>query len=217
MRYKEHGLEIRSENAAKSIAQPSKGLVEWISRQERVSYSLDFGCGKLRYSGYLEKISDSITVVDSAIQLKRIQKIESENTTVLDYIKRWTNARALNLQDFREDRRKYDLALCSNVLSAIPNQKAQSQALSSISDSLSQTGKCLFVTQYNNSYFKKASSLPNAISHFDGWIMKSTRGNSYYGIIPLEKLVSLVESHEMKVMKKWRSMGSAFVLAMKRK
>jgi hypothetical protein len=85
MRYKVDGVTIRSENAAKPCNQKSQ-RVDGYLRTLSAETLLDFGCGKLRYSDTLVKISPRVTFLDSLIQINRQQVIRGERTTVVDFL-----------------------------------------------------------------------------------------------------------------------------------
>lgn len=213
MRYKVKRFEIRSENAAKPIAQASAYLSNWISAHPPIPSALDYGCGKLRYAYLLAAHVKALTLVDSDIQLARPQIINGEKTTVRDYAAdQWPHSRTLSPQQFKKDRGKYDLVLCANVLSAIPVARTQNEVLRLISSRLKLSGRCLFVAQYRNSYFKEVSQSERAIPHLDGWIVKNSRGYSYYGILPKSKLEVLVKRNHFRVIRSWINGQSAYVL-----
>jgi hypothetical protein len=47
----------------------------------------------------------------------------------------------------------------------------------------------------------------------DGWILKSVKGNSYYGILDKEKTVNMLTRHHFSVKKAWIKGQSNYVLA----
>jgi 2-polyprenyl-3-methyl-5-hydroxy-6-metoxy-1,4-benzoquinol methylase len=183
MRYKVKGIEIRSENAAKPLSQRSAYLSYWIRSHPRVHAILDYGCGKLRYAPLLAQRARTLTLVDSEIQLGRVQMIGKELTTARDYARdHWPHSRILTSEEFSRRGGRYDLVLCVNVLSAIPIPKIRSRSLRLIASCLKPAGRCLFVTQYRNSYFRQIVQSRKATKHLNGWILKSRGGHSYYGI-----------------------------------
>lgn len=214
MRYKIAELEIRSENAAKPIIQASSVLVTWISTMMQVDSALDYGCGKLRYAEYLAARCRRLTLVDSEIQLDRVQKIAGEYNTVKDYAqKRWPHSRALSVEQFARDPSKYDFVLCANVLSAIPLENVRLQVLTRLSKSLKKHGRCLIVAQYRNSYFKQVATSEKAVAHLDGWILKTKRANFYFGILRREKICTLATANGFRIIEAWADGQSAYVLA----
>lgn len=214
MHYKVKGILIRSENAARSMYQASRYLLNWIDNYPQVKYTLDYGCGKLRYSGSLAKKCNLLTLVDSEIQLNRVQRLGNEKTTVYEYIsKHLPNVRVLTINQFLNDNEVYDFILCANVLSAIPSRKSRGKMLCDLKNSLNNNAECLFVTQYVNSYFKQLSLSPNSIRHLDGWIHSSSRGNSYYGILDKNKINNILKRHKYRIIKSWINSQSAYVLA----
>src|SRR5262249_55665258 len=83
MRYKlESGIEIRTENAAKPESQASKFLLDLITRLPNVASTFDYGCGKLRYQRAIADTTDTLAVVDSEIQLSRLQVLHRKKTSI---------------------------------------------------------------------------------------------------------------------------------------
>ncbi|RKY07633.1 MAG: hypothetical protein DRP66_06310 [Planctomycetota bacterium] len=185
MHYKIKGTEIRSENAAKPATDAAASLVRWVCDRDSTPSALDYGCGKLRYTGHLAQRSKHIGLVDSEVQLTRTQRIHGEYTSIKAYAKKiWPSCTIQNLKDFwKQSAHRYHFVLCANVLSAIPCPKTRARSLRAIRAALAHNGRVLFVNQHTNSYFtevrKRASSRP----HLDGWIAESKGGSSYYGIL----------------------------------
>lgn len=76
LNYNMHGVNIRSENAAKPHTMPSRYLCEYIRSIEKNGHALDFGCGKLRYSDELISKFDEVTFLDSKGNLKESKLLE---------------------------------------------------------------------------------------------------------------------------------------------
>lgn len=214
MLYKVERLEIHSENAAKPCSQSSAALNRWLRRMPQVQRALDYGCGKLRYTPLIADKCAELALVDSSIQLDRIQKIRGKKTTVRMYAKRrWPRCQIFSIEEFEQCRVRYEFVLCANVLSAIPDQRVRSSALLRIASALAKKGTCLFVSQYRNSYFKEVARSPHAKRHLDGWILETQRGAYYYGILSKEKLIYLVSTHNLSVVQAWTEGESAYVVA----
>lgn len=214
MRYRLGAVEIRTENAAKPIRQAASGVVRWIRRMRPVERALDYGCGKLRSAVHLAPKCRVLTLVDGNIQLDRIQTIGGKRTTVRAYsAQRWPSCRVVSVQEFASDTEKYDFILCANVLSSIPTAKARVAVLRRLAAATSATGRCLFVTQYTNSYFTQTAVAQNAKRHLDGWIIKNTRGYFFYGILNKPRLMRLVAANGFEVGTAWVEGQSAYVLA----
>jgi SAM-dependent methyltransferase len=214
MRYKVGPLEIRSENAAKPLSQAAQPLVKWLRRSSHVSLALDYGCGKLRYSGHLAKKCRRLTLVDSRIQLDRVQMVAGRRATVREFAKRkWPNCKVLSVEEFDAPRSTYDFILCANVLSAIPDKSVLSQVLGRLSRSLKPRGLCLFVSQYRNSDFRKMAASKNARPHLYGWILVTKRGAFYYGVLDVGRVKELIERRGFLITESWTEGESAYVLA----
>jgi len=214
MHYRLRGLTIRSENAAKSPAEASAALVAWIRTNVRARNSLDFGCGRLRYAPHLAARSTRLTIVDSAEQLDRKIKTQRRVTSVREIaVRRWPDCRVLTIEQawigFPE---RYDFVLCANVLSAIPSRTIRRRSLRSIRASLAPGGRVLVVNQHTNSYFTQARARPDAAHHLDGWILPSTRGAAYYGVLSRDKVVRILRGHGFEVIDAWIEGQSNWVL-----
>lgn len=217
MRYKIYNHEIRSENAARPASDAASHLVEWLKNRPRTNSALDCGCGKLRYTKHLAHRSPHIGLVDSKIQLTRIQKIFGQNISVVDYAKKhWPQHTLQYLVDFwAEPSRTYDFILCANVLSAIPCSKARAKSLRSIHYALQKNGTALFVNQHTNSYFTKIRQKPTTKAYLDGWLAVSSSGATYYGILNKNAVVKLVRRFKFDVKSAWVDGQSNYVLVSK--
>lgn len=213
MRYSVGPYLIHSEYSAKSMRQPSRETVAWIRSRAERGEVLDYGCGKLRYAVHLAPRCRSLTLVDSEEQMLRIQRIGNQRCTIPHFVSaHWVHARCLSLSEFASDTQTYELALCSNVLSAIPDEAMRMYALLLIAERLKPGGEALFVTQYRNSYFNYAKAQPNARPYLDGWILDTPRGSFFYGLIPLAKLEQLIRSSGLAVSRSWVQNGSAYAV-----
>lgn len=217
MHYKIKGMEIRSENSAKPVADAAAPLVSWLSCREFTPLALDFGCGKLRYTHHLAKKSECLGVVDSEVQLTRLQFIDGKYTSVRNYIERkWPQCRIHKLEDvWKNPLHNYNFVLCANVLSAIPCPKARARSLRSIHSALSEKGRVLFVSQHTNSYFTMAQRKPNACLHLNGWIIGSKTVPSYYGVLNRDSVIRLITRYGFSIVDAWIEGQSNYVLASK--
>ena len=215
MRYRIKGTDIRSENAAKPATDAAAYLVDWLRKRERTDSALDYGCGKLRYTQHLAHRSKHIGIVDSEVQLRRIQRIGGEQTSVVEYArKQWPSHTLQYLTDFwKKSSRCYDFVLCANVLSAIPCSRTRAKSLRAIHAALKQEGDVLFVNQHTNSYFTEVQKRPSTRAHLDGWLAESGSGASYYGILNRESVMKLVSRFGFSVEEAWISGQSNYVLA----
>ena len=214
MRYKVLGRTVHTERTAKPRSQSSKYLRTWLLDLQEVRAALDFGCGRLRYSFELAKIARNLTLVDSEEQLSRTQMIDGFRTNVRELIERtMPNVRVLSIEEFEKDSRRYDFALCANVLPIIPSATIRGVALRRLSNRLKSCGRCLLVTQFRNSYFDAIHTFNGAARYLDGWaVIRDNGSSSYYGLIPKKKLVRLAERNGFVVNRSWIEGQSAYAL-----
>jgi len=214
VRYRARGREVRSEDAAQASTHRARFLQRWIEQHPHVKQALDYGCGKLRYSPVLAGRCDHLTLVDSEVQIQRLQPIVGRRTTIPEWVAaNLPRTRVLTADQFQQDGTNYDLVLCSNVLSAIPSYSTRRHIVTGIRDHLRGTGHSLFVTQYRHSYFTRMRRSDRAIQYLDGWLVESTRGTHFYGVIDRESLVRLVRSCKLDIEASWTNDKSAYVLA----
>lgn len=214
MRYKiGKDIIIRSENAAKPASQTSSFLVSYIKSLDHVSSSFDYGCGKLRYKNAILSTTETLTAVDSEIQLSRTQKLEGAQTSVRSLCAGSNRVVAQNTTEFGAKRVQYDRGFCINVLSVIPILEARKRVLFLIRSRLRTNANCLFVVQYRNSDFTRMQKMPNARPWRDGFLIDSLRGYSFYGLISPDALADLVRSASFEVLDMKLNEGSAYLLA----
>lgn len=204
LNYNMHGVNIRSENAAKPHTMPSRYLCEYIRSIEKNGHALDFGCGKLRYSDELISKFDEVTFLDSKRQLEREQIIRGIKTKIIDYVPRYyKNANTVAFEDVDKIIGGYDFILCSNVLSAVPCRDTIDKIVLSIKRLLKSGGETLIVNQYKSSYFKKYET---GRKHLYGYIYKNSKSVSYYALLhdfnisrPCEEHISCTASSYVTV------------------
>lgn len=218
MRYKIRKYEIRTENAAKTISQPAKSVLEWIKQEASCDSILDYGCGKLRYAHHLANECKYLGLIDSEIQIGRKQTINGDYTTVRKYaLQQWPHARVIALEDFWKGlhKRTYDLIFCANVFSAIPSSKIRQRTLDALHGALKKTGRVLVVNQYTNSYFQHQITSKKAVAYFDGYLLPSGRKAYYYGLLSTTKMSKMLKQSGFSIIKTWNRSQSAFVIATK--
>lgn len=184
MRYKLNGgITIRSENAAKPLAQASKYLCRYIEALPPVGASFDYGAGKLRYLNPILTTTETLTLVDSEIQLSRTQKIHRKVTSVRDVVQASNHLAALNTQGFFATPQAFERGFCINVLSVVPTYTTREKIMLLLRSKLIDGGTCLFVVQYRNSDFTRMQAMNNSKKWRDGFLIDSFRGHSFYGLI----------------------------------
>jgi len=176
--------------------------------------ALDYGCGKLRYALRVADLARRLTVVDSEIQLSRVQVINGNLTTIRGFVEsHWNHVTVLNADEFRGCLERFDFALCANVLSTIPRDAIRKEVINRIAGRLKRRGVCLFVCQYTNSYFGRQMGAPDVTKYRDGFIKGTKENASFYGVIKPEALTRLVHSAGMTVVERWRHEQSGYVVA----
>ena len=214
MRYKlSSGIEIRAENAAKSAAQPSRFLLKILSELPPVVDSFDYGCGKLRYFQALTNTTDTLSLIDSEIQISRHQIILGEKNSIRKMMSNYNHIDVYNNFEFKNIGHKYDRGFCINVLSVIPCFDIRREVLNTIRERLKKNSRCLFSVQYRNSDFKRMQKMPNTQPFLDGFIVDSYRGYSFYGLIPPKNLQSLLINSGFKILDIKINDGSVFMWA----
>jgi hypothetical protein len=214
MRYKlDSGIIIRTENAAKPEKQLSSFLKNLILQLPPVLASVDYGCGKLRYTETILKTTDTLALVDSQIQITREQKLRGRLTTIKAVAQSSNRLNAYSTPEFGKLSLSFDRAFCINVVSVIPFLSVRKRVVELILNKLRPQSTCLFVVQYRNSDFSRMRKMRNAKAWRDGFLIDSLRGHSFYGLISPSKLMNLVTSTGFKVLDCRLNEGSVYLLA----
>jgi len=217
MRYIVQGDLIKTENCAKPCAQASQWVLSWIRTLPADAVVLDFGCGKLRYTLPMAKRVRSVFAVDSSYQIFRKQTINGRRTSVEAYARRFlTNVHVCPVESGRW-RRTFDVILCANVLSTIPEPSVRQLLLRRLACRLKGKGVLLVCVQFRNSHFAGWAYNPRARRYNDGWLVKNARGTSFYGIIPPANLINACKRAGLTVVGGGSHGESAFVTATREK
>jgi hypothetical protein len=212
MRYKlASGIEIRTENAAKPESQPSKFLLNLLANLPQVASAFDYGCGKLRYRGAIADTTDELAVVDSEVQLSRLQVLHGKETSIRDIFKQSNRIHVYSDVEFQKVSRRFERGFCINVLSVIPSYARRRQVLNLIHGKLRHDGECLFVVQYRNSDFTRMRKMRNAKPWLDGFLVDSFRGYSFYGMIRPDLLERALKRAGFRVRETKLNEGSAYI------
>lgn len=217
MRYKlPSGIEIRTENAAKPESQPSKLLLNLIAKLPHVDSTFDYGCGKLRYQRAISDTTGTLAIVDSEIQLSRLQRLREKETTIRSIFKQSNRIQVYNDVEFEKLAEQFERGFCINVLSVIPSYARRRRVLNLIRQRLTPDGECLFVVQYRNSDFSRMRNMANAKAWLDGFLIDSLRGYSFYGMIAPDRLARSLQSAGFRVRELTLNEGTAYVWARRR-
>jgi len=210
------GIVVKTENAAKPETQRSAFLKSLLADLPPVSASVDYGCGKLRYCEAILERTDTLAIVDSEIQLSRMQTLKGMKSTIRDAVRRSNRIRVYNDAEFDRLDGDFDRAFCINVLSAIPVLARRRQVMEVIRSHLRPNGTCLYVVQYRNSDFNRMRAMHNARSWRDGFLIYSLRGFSFYGLISPDCLISTAKKAGFAICHVRRNEGSVYVWASRR-
>jgi SAM-dependent methyltransferase len=207
------GIEIRTENTAKPESQPSKFLLDLIASLEHVGTTFDYGCGKLRYQRAIADTTDVLAVVDSEIQLSRLQVLRTKETSIRNIFKQSNRIEVYNDVEFQKLDTRFERGFCINVLSVIPSYSRRRKVLDLIHRKLKHDGECLFVVQYRNSDFTRMRKMSNAQPWLDGFIIDSFRGYSFYGLIQPDRLEASLKRAGFRIRETKLHEGSAYTWA----
>jgi SAM-dependent methyltransferase len=207
------GIIVKSENAAKPDTQASAFVKTLLADLSPVSSTFDYGCGKLRYKSAILKSTETLTLVDSKIQLSRKQKLLGKDNTIFDLAQRSNHLSAQTIEQFESSPTVYDRGFCINVLSVVPFKSVRRSILQNIRDKLRPGASCLFAVQYRNSDFTRMRRMENARQWRDGFLIDSLRGFSFYGLIPPDGLKKMAIRARFNVLSQRLNEGSVYLWA----
>lgn len=207
---------IKSEYAAKSKTQKSKFVSEFISKLEKEYVVLDYGCGKLRYTIDIAEKVKNVVGIDSINQFQLKQIINGRKISLEEYSSQCSeNLRLLPIEKYDFPQDIFDFAICTNVLSAIPNIEDRQIVIKNLKKSIKDQGRILISVQYRNSYFSLYDKRCNAKKHLDGWIINNKSRYSFYGLIRPEILESMCLKENLIIKESIKRNGSIFLILTK--
>lgn len=189
---------IQVENSAPSQARPARS-VEWASQileKMNVNSIVDMGCGRLRNIPVLQHSFDHITMVDTPLQLKRIEKIAP------NYV-RPNKDTLLSLENFNLIPVEYDAFFLISVLHIIPDPKVRELILNIIKDKLRQSGFLVVDVPTSINYYRVHSTPENQYN--DGYLMGKTKFKTFhktFTAIELDLFISSVTGFSL-IKKTW--------------
>lgn len=204
---------IKAELSAKSTEQPSKVVLDYISKLPFYYTALDYGCGKLRYSIPLAKQVRRVVAIDSDIQITKKQKISGNYIAPKNYYNFMNlTVKSVECDEWRNI--NYDVVFCTNVLSAIPNDCDRMKVIFDSRSVLENNGHLFIVNQYRNSYFSQYKLRDDTMPYNDGWLIERGENKySFYGMIALDKVISMCKTAGFCSFKISRGDGSYYVQA----
>lgn len=184
MRYKVGEKCIRSHNAALSPTRPNPLVLDWIRRLAPDFAAVDYGCGRLRHFLPLASRVSRVVGIDSREQLERQITLFDQRVSVCEYVRNSVrNGRVYPLEGLAWRRLRFDVGLCTNVLSAIPCSVSRQHVLLGLKSVLRLGSRALITTHYNSDKFDAFASRPGARRHMDGYLIDTCRGTHFYGVI----------------------------------
>lgn len=205
---------VRSENAAKPLVQRSKYLHQYISSLPTVRSSFDLGCGKLRYAESILSVSNSVSLVDSEIQISRSQLLGGASETSIRNICNGSNTlRCFNIDEFENGPDIYDRGFCLNVLPIIPFESERNRVVSIARSKLSRGSMCYFVHHFRNKEYRRMRHMENAFPFEDGFVIKSLRGHSFFAALGHEYTAALIERGSFRIVSRRLIHGACYLEA----
>ena len=214
MHYKIKEYVIESELAAKSVLQPNQNVLKYISNIPSFYTVLDYGCGKLRYTLPLSKRVKKVVAIDSAEQIKKLQIINGQRTSLSEV--KIDNVTVCALEDSKWRAEAYDLVLCTNVLSAIPFESIREEVIRNACSVLKETGQLYITVQYRNSYFSQYNQRQDVEIFEDGWlILKNKQRGMFYAPLTSDYIVKLCQKSGFTNFHICNKGGSCYITAKK--
>jgi len=157
-----------------------------------------------------------VTAVDSKVQVDRFQTLFGHHSTIRRYAtEHFPNIRVHAVEEEAWKRRRYDVILCTNVLSAIPSKQIRKKLVLSAHQRLRKGGTFLLTTQFRNSHFSNWARDPRATRHCDGFLVRGAKGASFYALLDCDMLVAICRRAGLSIVDSGHVKELAYVIATK--
>jgi len=176
---------IKVENSAPSQRQPAKSVV-WacpILKKSGVKKVADLGCGRLRNLPVMMRHFDSITLVDTETQCRKIAGLVPTSKRV----------KVHPIDSFIGTRNKYDAIFMISVLHIIDKPDVRKNLIYSSSVHLKKGGFFVVDVPSGESYYRSKCTDENRFG--DGWVMGEGRTRTFYKNFYASELDELVCSN----------------------
>lgn len=181
-------LEIRPENSAQATNRRPNPLVEPILKKltsddrygmtETSVRLVDLGCGKLRHLDLCAKFSDHLLLVDTRMQIERIQKFAGVDIRMADFVesldKLNTEIDIQPINDFGEQSADADVVLCVAVMDVVVKATRVRLAEAAFSN-LRRGGYFVVIVPRNDSSILVRCTEDNAFE--DGFVFRRGKHN----------------------------------------
>ena len=161
---------IKVENTA--ISNGHSKSAKLLAENTKIENILDYGCGKLRNSFYLINRGKKITIIDTPLQLKNIEKLITNEISIL------------------RDECNFDAVLCSFVLNVIPDLYTRCFILKNIEKLLSIDGLA-YIEVRTNSFLSQSKT---AIKYKDGYLLGKNKYKTFQKPFSKKELINFVNN-----------------------
>lgn len=157
-----------------------------------------------------------VTAVDSRVQVDRVQTLFGRHSTVRRYAaEHFSNIRVHAVEEGTWKRHRYDIIICTNVLSAIPSKRIRRELVLCAHQRLRRGGTFLLTTQFRNSHFSNWARDPRATRHCDGFLVRGPKGASFYALLDCDMLVAICRRAGLSIVDSGHVRELAYVVATK--
>lgn len=203
-------IEIRSENAALPWSQTGKGAISYLNNLEKVDRAADYGCGKCRYHNHILERTNTLTLIDSTIQLNRDQILGDEKNNVKSLFDGKNSVQVINKKEFFSSPDRYDRIFIWNVLPIIPFPSVRRNILLKAKSKLSNNGSIELAVNYRNSEYTKSINSVKSFPFKDGYIVKGLRGAYFLSLLNPVLLRSEIQIAGLVVINQFRVDGTIY-------
>jgi len=210
-----HGIEVRTENAALPINQLSQPVVSKLRSLPNVRLCADYGTGKGRYAPFLAEQADQLHLVDSLIQNRREQRFGPLYQTLEERYASDNAQHSISIKQFIENGPIYDRVALLNVLPVIPIPSISSAVLQRCCSALKEGGQLCVTVNYRNSEYTKSIRSDAARPYRDGHLVAGYRGHFFFRLMPPPCVDENLSALKFEIEEKLRIEGTMLYLARK--
>ena len=161
---------------------------------------VDQGCGQLRHLEFFLRLTKSVVLVDTALQLAKYHDFYGQKLTISEFVKEYhpnASIQVVCADLFEDSKIAADVIFSINVLDVIP-PRTRTSMLRSAYNNLSPNGLFIAIVPTNDSRTLKRCR--SAMSYADGHLLHHPSGYTFYKNWNVQSLKQLLKRNGFQIL-----------------